>query len=90
MSKITIITEGKGSKSSIVITKDSIVCKVENEEMEKPNFELGSIEGAEIKIEENSEMYIKGGIKISELISRVSNAESAITQIVTKLGEDNK
>ena len=86
-----IDTLNKNEKgTSVTVTKDSIVIKFENEELEKPNFELGSIEGASIKIEETDKMYVKGGMKINDLISRVINAESAITQIILRIGADNK
>lgn len=87
-----IDTLNKNEKgTSVTVTKDSIVIKVKNEEEEKANFELGSIEGASIKFDETGGMYIKDGIiKIDDLVSRVNRAECAITQINNKLWEGDK
>lgn len=90
MAKITITIKTEDSKTSITHKSDSIVIKVKNEEEEETNFELGSVEGASIKIEETGEMYVKGGMKVDDLISRVNKAECAITQINNKLLEGYK
>jgi hypothetical protein len=90
VSKITITVEENGSKSSIIHdTEGSILIKIEN--TKQAIFKgFSELDESNKVIAEKDTLYVNGAVNVNDLVSRISKAECAITQINNKLWKGDK